>query len=106
LRGAANQYSKVCSAVAVVQLVPTFFLFNLRGIWTVNRWWLGAYPLIARENEAVAILNHNVASAYLVPSSLYAKMMDVMDDYYLSKTVDERLGYDKDDLIEVSLDDL
>ena len=58
------------------------------------------------ENEAVAILNHNVASAYLVPSSLYAKMMDVMDDYYLSKTVDERLGYDKDDLIEVSLDDL
>jgi antitoxin StbD len=58
------------------------------------------------ENEAVAILNHNVASAYLVPSSLYAKMMDVMDDYYLSKTVDERLGYDEDDLIEVSLDDL
>ena len=58
------------------------------------------------ENEAVAILNHNVASAYLVPSSLYAKMMDVMDDYYLSKIVDERLGYDKDDLIEVSLDDL
>ena len=54
------------------------------------------------ENEAVAILNHNVASAYLVPSSLYAKMMDVMDDYYLSKTVDERLGYDEDDLIEVS----
>ena len=58
------------------------------------------------ENEAVAILNHNVACAYLVPSSLYAKMMDVMDDYYLSKTVDERLGYDEDDLIEVSLDDL
>jgi antitoxin StbD len=54
------------------------------------------------ENEAVAILNHNVASAYLVPSSLYAKMMDVMDGYYLSKTVDERLGYDEDDLIEVS----
>ena len=58
------------------------------------------------ENEAVAILNHNVASAYLVPSSLYAKMMDVMDDYYLSKTVDDRLNYDEDDLIEVSLDDL
>ena len=58
------------------------------------------------ENEAVAILNHNVASAYLVPSSLYAKMMDVMDDYYLSKTDDDRLNYDEDDLIEVSLDDL
>ena len=57
-------------------------------------------------DEAVAILNHNVASAYLVPSSLYEKMMDVMDDYYLSKTVDDRLNYDEDDLIEVSLDDL
>jgi antitoxin StbD len=54
----------------------------------------------------VAILNHNVVSAYLVPSSLYAKMMDVMDDYYLSKTVGKRLGYNEDDLIEVSLDDL
>lgn len=57
-------------------------------------------------DEAVAILNHNVASAYLVPSSLYEKMMDVMDDYYLSKIVDERLNYDEDELIEVSLDDL
>jgi len=57
-------------------------------------------------DEAVAILNHNVASAYLVPSSLYEKMMDVMDDYYLSKIVEERLKYDEDDLIEVSLDDL
>ena len=57
-------------------------------------------------DEAVAILNHNVASAYLVPSSLYEKMMDVMDDYYLSKLVEERLNYDEDELIEVSLDDL
>lgn len=57
-------------------------------------------------DEAVAILNHNVASAYLVPSSLYEKMMDVMDDYYLSKIVEERLNYDEDELIEVSLDDL
>jgi antitoxin StbD len=57
-------------------------------------------------DEAVAILNHNVASAYLVPSSLYEKMMDVMDDYYLSKIVDERLNYNEDELIEMSLDDL
>jgi len=57
-------------------------------------------------DEAVAILNHNVASAYLVPSSLYEKMMDVMDDYYLRKIIDERLDYSEDELIEVSLDDL
>jgi len=56
-------------------------------------------------DEAVAILNHNVASAYLVPSALYEKMMDVMDDYYLSKLVDERLN-DNEKPIRVELDDL
>jgi antitoxin StbD len=56
-------------------------------------------------DEAVAILNHNVASAYLVPSSLYEKMMDVMDDHYLSKTVDERLK-DNEKPIRVDIDDL
>jgi len=57
-------------------------------------------------DETVAILNHNVASAYLVPSSLYEKMMDVMDDYYLRQEVDEALKYNEDELIEVSLDAL
>jgi len=57
-------------------------------------------------NEAVAILNHNVPSAYLVPSALYEKMMDIIDDYYLSKIVDERLNYNEDELIEVSIDEL
>ncbi|MDF1874234.1 type II toxin-antitoxin system Phd/YefM family antitoxin [Sulfurimonas sp. SAG-AH-194-I05] len=57
-------------------------------------------------DEAVAILNHNVASAYLVPSSLYEKMINTIDDYHLSKIVDERLNYKEEDLIEVSLDEL
>ena len=57
-------------------------------------------------NEAVAILNHNVASAYLVPSELYEKMMDIIDDYYLSQIVKERLNYKEEDLIEVNIDDL
>ena len=56
-------------------------------------------------DEAVAILNHNVTSAYLVPSGLYEKMMDIMDDYYLSKIVDERLN-DGEKPIRVNLDDL
>ncbi|MBL6969991.1 MAG: type II toxin-antitoxin system Phd/YefM family antitoxin [Campylobacterales bacterium] len=56
-------------------------------------------------DEAVAILNHNVASAYLVPSSLYENMMDVMDDYYLSKVIDERLN-DGSKPIRVDIDDL
>ncbi|RLA58337.1 MAG: antitoxin [Epsilonproteobacteria bacterium] len=57
-------------------------------------------------SEAVAILNHNVASAYLVPSELYEKMIDVIDDYYLSKEVEEALQYKDEDLIEVNIDDL
>ena len=56
-------------------------------------------------DEAVAILNHNVASAYLVPSALYEKMMDVMDDYYLRQEVDEALR-DQSKPIRVKLDDL
>jgi len=56
-------------------------------------------------DEAVAILNHNVASAYLVPSSLYEKMMDIVDDYYLTKLVEERL-HDNEEPIRVDIDDL
>lgn len=57
-------------------------------------------------NEAVAILNHNVTSAYLVPSELYAKMIDTIDDYHLLQIVKERLNYNENDLIEIAIDDL
>jgi len=56
-------------------------------------------------DEAVAILNHNVTSAYLVPSELYAKMIDIIDDYNLAKEVDERLN-DKQKPIRIDIDDL
>lgn len=56
-------------------------------------------------DEAVAILNHNVASAYLVPSSLYEKMMEIIDDYYLTKVVETRLQ-DGEKPIRVDIDDL
>jgi antitoxin StbD len=56
--------------------------------------------------EAVAILNHNKPSAYIVPSALYEKMMDIIDDYHLAQEVRERLDYDEDELVEVSIDDL
>ena len=56
--------------------------------------------------EAVAILNHNKPSAYLVPSALYEKMMDIIDDYDLAREVSERLAYDEEDLIKVSIEDL
>ncbi len=56
-------------------------------------------------DEAVAILNHNVASAYLVPSSLYEKMMEIVDDYYLKQEVEEALK-DTSKPIRVELDEL
>lgn len=56
-------------------------------------------------NEAVAILNHNVASAYLVPSELYEKMIDIIDDYYLAKEVQESLN-DGEKSFRVNIDEL
>jgi antitoxin StbD len=56
--------------------------------------------------ESIAILNHNRPSAYLVPSEVYEKMMEMLDEYYLIQKVKERLDYKDSDLIEVSLDEL
>jgi len=36
-------------------------------------------------DEVIAILNHNVPSAY------YEKIMEIVDDYYLAQEVKERL---------------
>lgn len=54
---------------------------------------------------AVAILNHNKPSAYLVPSALYESMMEIIDDYYLAQEVRERLN-DGEETIRVELDEL
>ncbi len=56
-------------------------------------------------NEAIAILNHNTPSAYLVPSHLYEKMMDIIDDYNLSQKVKERLN-DGEEPVKVDLNEL
>ena len=56
--------------------------------------------------QSIAILNHNRPSAYLVPSEVYEKMMDMLDEYYLIQEVKERLDYNDSELIEVSLDEL
>ncbi len=56
-------------------------------------------------DEAVAILNHNVASAYLVPSSLYEKMVDTIDDFHLAQIVKVRLS-DGEKPVRVNIDEL
>lgn len=55
-------------------------------------------------SEAVAILNHNKASAYLVPAQTYEKLMEIVDDYMLAKEVEKRLN--DNDVVSVNIDDL
>lgn len=56
-------------------------------------------------NKPTAILNHNEPSAYLVPRELFEKMMDIIDDYTLSKKVQSRLK-ENNRVVKVSLSDL
>ena len=57
------------------------------------------------DGSAIAILNHNKPTAYLIPAETYEWMMDVLDDNALAKIVESRRG-DLSQAIEVSLDDL
>ncbi|MDI1231129.1 MAG: type II toxin-antitoxin system Phd/YefM family antitoxin [Methylobacter sp.] len=57
------------------------------------------------EGETIAILNHNLPTAYLVPAEQYELLMDKLEDYELGKIVNERQA-EKYLAIEVTLDDL
>ncbi|WP_025564084.1 type II toxin-antitoxin system Phd/YefM family antitoxin [Psychromonas sp. SP041] len=57
------------------------------------------------DGSAIAILNHNKPTAYLVPAETYELLMDTLDDYELAKIVEARRT-DLSKAIEVSLDDL
>ncbi|MDR7122979.1 type II toxin-antitoxin system Phd/YefM family antitoxin [Rheinheimera soli] len=54
---------------------------------------------------AIAILNHNKPTAYLVPAETYEWLMDMLDDYELSQLVESRRD-GLSDAVEVSIDDL
>jgi len=57
------------------------------------------------EGSPVAILNHNVPAAYLVPAETYEWLMDRLEDYELVQIVRERAG-EKEEAMEVNLDEL
>ncbi len=57
------------------------------------------------EGSPIAILNHNKPAAYLIPAETYEWMVELIDDFQLAKLVEERLK-DKDQAVEVNLDDL
>jgi antitoxin StbD len=57
------------------------------------------------EGEAIAILNHNLPTAYLVPADVYELLIDKLEDYELGEIVKARQA-EKHLAIEVTLDDL
>ena len=57
------------------------------------------------EGSPIAILNHNVPAAYLIPAETYEWLMDKLEDSELAQIVKERVG-EKADAIEVDIDEL
>ena len=55
--------------------------------------------------DAIAILNHNTPSAYLISAKKYSDLLDIVDDYLLLKETEHRLN-DGSDAIAVDIDDL
>jgi len=57
------------------------------------------------EGSPIAILNHNIPAAYLIPAETYEWLMDKLEDAELAQIVVDRMN-EKDKAIEVDLDEL
>ena len=57
------------------------------------------------EGSPIAILNHNVPAAYLIPAETYEWLMNKLEDAELALIVMERAA-EKSDAIEVNIDEL
>ncbi len=57
------------------------------------------------EGAPIAILNHNIPAAYLIPAETYEWLMDKLEDAELAQIVNDRAS-EKDLAVEVSLNDL
>ncbi len=57
------------------------------------------------EGSPIAILNHNVPAAYLIPAETYEWLMDKLEDNELAQIVRER-AHEKNQAVEVNIDDL
>ena len=55
--------------------------------------------------EAIAILNHNKPTAYLVPADTYEMLLEKLEDYKLGLIVKERQN-EKKSAVEVTLNEL
>jgi len=61
--------------------------------------------LTAAEGAPIAILNHNIPTAYLIPAETYEWLMDKLEDSELAQIVNDRAN-EKKDAIEVNLNEL
>lgn len=57
------------------------------------------------EGSPIAILNHNVPAAYLVPAETYEWLMDKLEDAELAQIVRERAD-EKKQAVAVNIDEL
>ena len=55
--------------------------------------------------EAIALLNRNKPTAYIIPAETYEKLMELAEDLELGRIIEDRKG-EKDNAVEVSLDEL
>ncbi|WP_419659318.1 prevent-host-death protein [Desulfosarcina variabilis str. Montpellier] len=55
--------------------------------------------------EAIALLNRNKPTAYIIPAETYEMLMEMTEDLELAGIIEQRKG-EKADAVEVSLDDL
>ncbi len=55
--------------------------------------------------EAIALLNRNKPTAYIIPAATYERLMDLAEDIELGGIIEDR-KVEKADAVEVSLDEL
>ncbi len=61
--------------------------------------------LTKAEGSPIAILNHNVPAAYLIPAETYEWLMEKIEDQELGQLVIDRRN-ELNDAIEINIDDL
>ena len=57
------------------------------------------------DGQAIAILNHNRPTAYLIPAKTYEALLEKIEDYQLGLIIKERQN-EKASAVEVILDEL
>ena len=57
------------------------------------------------QGEAIALLNRNKPTAYIIPAKTYEMLIEMAEDIELAGIIEQRKG-EKDDAIKVSLDEL